>query len=393
MNQLTLTLKRRESRRLKAGHPWVFANEVERVEPDLVDAGLCQVVDDSGRALGLGYYNRHSLICARLLTRDVSQSIDGDFFRKRLESARKRRQALFGPGEAYRWVYGEADGLPGLVVDSYPGALVIQVTTRGMELLAPLWEEPLFMLAGDVQRIYRNDAGLRGREDLPTYIAYPDGLPPVFCDFEEAGAPVVAIPWRGQKTGYFLDQRDNRIWARCLAPGARVLDLYSYTGAWGLSLLHGGARDVTFVDSSMLALDGARQAVGRGGWESQCRFIRSDAERLMSDLRKDEETFDIVCVDPPDLVPTRKSLGPGRRRLLQIMTSAMQLVAPEGHAVFSCCSFHLDADDFQGLLREASKRAERRVAVIWTGSAAPDHPRPVALPEADYLKCAVCRVE
>jgi 23S rRNA (cytosine1962-C5)-methyltransferase len=393
MDQLTLTLKRRESRRLKSGHPWVFANEVERVEPDQVDAGVCEVVDDSGRSMGRGYYNRHSLICARLLTRDASQTIDSDFFSKRLDTARNRRKALFGPGEAYRWVYGEADGLPGLVVDAYPGAVVIQVTTRGMELLAPFWEEPLLMLAGDVPRVYRNDAGLRGREDLPKYIGYPDGLPPVFCDFEEAGAPVVAMPCRGQKTGYFLDQRDNRIWARRLAPGAKVLDLYSYTGAWGLSLLHGGARDVTFVDSSQLALDGARQAVGRGGWESQCRFVRSDAERFVSELQKAEEKFDLVCVDPPDLVPTRKSLGPGRRRLLQIMTAALQVVVKDGYAVFSCCSFHLDASDFQSLLREASRRAGRSVAVIWNGSAALDHPRPVALPEADYLKCAVCRVE
>jgi len=371
----------------------VFANEVERVEPDSVDAGICDVMDDSGRPLGRGYYNRHSLICARLLTRDLTQPIDSDFFRGRLEIALKRRRALFGTGEAFRWVYGEADGLPGLVVDFYPGAVVMQVTTRGMELLAPLWEEPLLMLAGNVPRVYRNDGGLRGREDLPAYIAYPDGEPPIFCDFEEAGAPVVAVPCRGQKTGYFLDSRDNRIWSRCLAQGARVLDLYSYTGAWGLSLLQAGAREVTFVDSSQLALDGARQAVKRGGWESKCTFVRSDAERTMAALRKDEERFDVVCVDPPDLIPTRKSLGPGRRRMLQIMTGAMQLVAPDGHAIFSSCSFHLEASDFQSLLREAAKRAGRTVAVVWSGSAGVDHPRPVALPEADYLKCAVCRVE
>lgn len=392
MPPLVLTLKGREARRIRAGHPWVFANEVEHIEPSGSEAGLCRILDDSGRSLGLGYFNKHSLICARLLTTQVDEAIDESFFRARLEKALAKRQRHFGEGEAYRWVFGEADGLAGLVIDRYPGVLSVQVTTRGMEELQPHWEAALLNLA-DGQRVYRNDSLLRARENLPLYVAYPDGRPPAFVDFLEAGAPAVAMPCQGQKTGFFLDHRENRLWMRRLAPDARVLDLFSYTGAWGLSLLHAGARQVTFVDSSSVALEGAQHAAERGGYAGRCEFQRLDVTRALADLKKSAAMFDLVVVDPPDLVPSRKSLPAGRRRLLQLFASALERVAPGGYAALSSCSFHIDREDFSRLLSEAVRRSGRAASLVWQGSAAVDHPRPLALPESDYLKCSVLQVD
>lgn len=391
MEPLLLRLKGREARRIRAGHPWIFANEVERIEPPDSVAGLCRVVDDSGRALGVGYFNKHSLICARLLSTS-EEPIDREFFRLRLTRALEHRRKHFASGEAFRWVFGEADGLPGLVLDCYPGVVVAQVTTRGMEELEPLWAPEVAALFPDGQRVYRNDTQLRSREDLPLYVSCPDGPVPERIEFSEAGAPAVSLPCLGQKTGYFLDHRENRLWARRLAPGASVLDLFCYTGAWGLSLLHAGALHATFVDSSETALEGARHAALAGGFAARSKFLRLDASKALEEL-KSEAPFDVVVVDPPDFVPTKKSLPQGTRKLLQLFTASLGRVAPDGHAVLASCSFHLSREDFARLLAEAVRRSGRRAVILWQGTSAVDHPRPVALPESDYLKCAVLRVE
>ena len=392
METLLIRLKGREARRIRAGHPWIFANEVEQVEPAESEAGLCRVVDDSGRALGMGYFNKHSLICARLLSTRM-EDIDGAFFRQRLERALARRRPHFGSGEAFRWVFGEADGLPGLVIDLYPGAAVIQVTTRGMEELEPVWGPEVAALAGGTLRVLRNDSQLRLREQLPLYISCPDGDVPARIDFQEAGAPAVALPCQGQKTGYFLDHRENRIWLRRLAPGARVLDVFCYTGAWGLSLLHAGAESATFVDSSETALEAAHVAAELGGFGSKSAFIKQDALRSLDAFREQDLHFDIVVVDPPDLIPTRKSLVPGQRKLVNLFAAALGRVSPGGYAALCSCSFHLSREDFGRLVSEAARKAGRSAVAIWQGSAGVDHPRPVALPESDYLKCTVIQVE
>lgn len=392
MDTLLLRLKGREARRIRAGHPWIFANEVEQVEPAESEAGLCRVVDDSGRALGMGYFNKHSLICARLLSSRV-EDIDAGFFRRRLERALERRRAHFESGEAFRWVFGEADGLPGLVIDLYPGVAVIQVTTRGMEELESVWAPEVAALVPGFARVLRNDTQLRLRENLPLYISTPDGEVPARIDFFEAGAPAVALPCQGQKTGYFLDHRENRIWLRRLAAGARVLDLFCYTGAWGLSLLHAGALSATFVDSSEAALEGARVGAERGGFGSRSAFMKLDAARALDQFKAQDLQFDVVVVDPPDLVPTRKSLVPGRRKLLSLFAAAVGRVSPGGYAALSSCSFHLSREDFGRLVSEAVRKSGRSAVAIWQGSAGVDHPRPVALPESDYLKCTILQVD
>lgn len=389
---LTLRLKRREARRIVAGHPWVFANEIETVDPAGSSAGLCRILDDSKRYIGTGYFNKHSLIAGRIVTRDPEERIDGALFAQRLEAALQRRRDFYPEGEAFRWVYGEADGLPGLVVDRYPGLIVVQVGTLGMELLQPVWEPPLRDLCAGLPLLFRNDGALRRREGLAEYIAFPDGLPPDRLNFREADTPVVALPHMGQKTGYYLDQRENRVWARRLAEGARVLDLFCYTGAWGLGLLHSGARNVTFVDQSNAALDAATEAAERAGVVSRTAFFVGDALDFLRTAAAEKHTYSLVVVDPPSFIPTRKAYAAGRRGYLGLFKAALDVVEPGGYAVLCSCSYHLPDKDFADVVKEAGARSRRAVEYLWRGGAGPDHPEPANLPESHYLKCAFLRV-
>lgn len=389
---LTLKLKRREARRIVAGHPWVFANEIESIHPPGTSAGLCQIQDDSKRYVGTGYFNKHSLIAARILTRDPDQRIDSDMFAARFESARERREPFIPNGDSFRWIFGEADALPGLVVDQYPGLIVVQVGTLGMEMLQPVWEPVLRDLCAGAPLLFRNDSTARKREDLASFVSYPDGPPPDEIHFAEDGAAAVALPAKGQKTGYFLDQRENRIWVRRLAENAHALDLCCYTGAWGLSILHAGARKVTFVDQSQLALDAATGAVERAGANTRAAFSQADAVEFLRNAHAEKEFYNLIVVDPPSFIPTKKSFATGRRGYLALYRAALELVAPGGYVVLCSCSYHLQDSEFESVIEESCARARRAAEYIYRGSAAPDHPRPATFPEAHYLKCAFLRV-
>ena len=389
---IALKLKRREARRIVAGHPWVFANEIESMLPADSAAGLCRISDDSKRFIGTGYFNKHSLIAARILTRDPGQMIDADMFAQRFASARDRRAQVIPEGDAFRWVFGEADGLPGLVVDQYPGLTVVQVGTRGMEMLQPVWEPVLRDLCGGTPILFRNDSASRKREDLASFVSYPDGEPPDEIHFTEAGAPAVAMPGKGQKTGFFLDQRENRIWVRRLAKSANALDLFCYTGAWGLSMLHGGASKVTFVDQSQVALDSAAAAVERAGAATQSAFFHGDALEFLRNAKAEKQFYDLIVVDPPSFIPNKKSFPPGRKGYVNLYRAAIDLVAPGGCVILCSCSYHLPDNEFGTVVEEAGARSRRAVEYIWRGGAAPDHPQPATFPEAHYLKSAFLRV-
>lgn len=389
---VTLRLKKREARRIVAGHPWVFANEVESLDPPNAESGLCRVTDDSKRFIGTGYFNKHSLICSRLLTRDPNEVIDSSFFADRLRSAFERRQSLYEPSEAFRWVFGEADALPGLVVDRYPGLVVVQVSTLGMEQLQSVWEPAVRELASDSKLLFRNDTAARAREGLSEDVCTPDGQPPNELAYTESGAPAVALPLDGQKTGSFLDQRENRIWARRLARGAQVLDLFCYTGAWGFSLLHAGATKVTFVDQSQTALDAATRSAERSGVATRTSFFRGDASDFLQNALEQKAFYDFVIADPPAFIPSKKAFAAGRRGYLNLFRNALALTSPGGYAALSSCSFHLSDQDFEQVVTEAATRARRTAEILWRGGAGPDHPQPVTFPEAHYLKCVFLRV-
>ena len=245
-NMMRLKLKKNEDKRLLQGHLWVYSNEVDVGQTPLTDfaPGSQVIIEDSrGRSIGRGYINPHTLLCARLLSRNPAENIDENFFAARLQAALKLRQALFVK-PFYRLIYGESDLLPGLIVDRYDDLLVVQITTAGMEALRDLVISALRQVVSPAAILLRNDHSTRNLEGLPQYVESAFGNPPQQCRVEENEAAFLISPWTGQKTGWFYDHRENRRQLQRLAPGRRVLDVFSYVGAWAIQAAVYGARSV-----------------------------------------------------------------------------------------------------------------------------------------------------
>lgn len=390
----TVTLRPHEEGRIKAGHPWVFSNEIapfgER-PPRFEPGELVRVADARGRLLGVGYYNPHTLIAARLMSREACE-IDRSFFEARLAAALRLRDRHLPGTSAYRLVFGEADGLPGLVVDRYNSVLVVQPLTAGMERLLPPALEALEATLAPEGIVVRRDAGIRGLEGLP--LAEPEvrGRVDVPLVIEVNGLAFEVDPCRGQKTGFFFDQRMNHTRVDRLAPGARVLDAFCYSGAFGLRAAKAGAREVHFLDASAEALALARRNAERNGLADRCRFEQGDALDRLAALDAAGERYDLVILDPPAFARSRKQVAGARRGYREINRRAFRLLAPGGYLVTCSCSYHIDRETFRDLVRDAAADAGRTALVVETGGQAPDHPVLLGCPETDYLKCLVVAV-
>jgi 23S rRNA (cytosine1962-C5)-methyltransferase len=383
-----LRLRKNQDRRLRAGHPWIFSNEIARLEGDPADGALVEVLDARGAFLGRAYYNHRSLIAARLLTRR-REEVDVDFFVRRLERARDYRRAVAPMAEAVRLVHGEADQLPGLVVDRYRDWLAVQVLTLGMEVRADLLRPALERALEPRGAVRVADAPLRRLEGLPLERGAWWGEVPERVEVAQEGFALEADLLGGQKTGLFLDQRENRRLAEARARGRRALDLFCYQGEWALHLARGGAADVLGVDSSASALEAARRNAERNGLGDRTRWMEADAFEAARDLERQGERFGLIVVDPPALVRSRSHLAAGARAYREINRAAMSLLAADGVLVTCSCSHQLDDARFEQVLREAARSSGRAFRVAsWTGAAA-DHPRLLAVPETHYLKCAV----
>lgn len=383
-----LLLDRHQDRRLRGGHPWVFSNEVGEVEGSPADGDLVDIADSRGAYLGRGYYNRHSLICARVLTRR-REAIDVDFFVRRLERALQHR-ASWLPGErVLRVVYGEADQLPGLVVDRYGDWLSVQILTLGIEKRAEMVREALERVLEPRGVVRVADSPLRRLEGLALERGVWWGEVPERLEVELEGFRVEADLLGGQKTGLFLDQRLNRRRAEARARGQRVLDLYCYQGEWALHALRGGASEVRAVDSSESALAAAERNLERNGFTGRARFERKDAFDAARELHEAGERFGLVILDPPALIKSRRAVAAGARTYREINRLAMDLLVEGGTLVTCSCSHHLEDVMFRQVLLEAARAARRPMRVLdWAGEP-PDHPQLLAVPETHYLKCAV----
>jgi 23S rRNA (cytosine1962-C5)-methyltransferase len=383
-----LVLKRNQDRRVRAGHPWVFSNEIERLEGDPGGGDLVEVLDHRGAFLGRAYYNAHSLIAARLLTRG-RDAIDADFFVKRIERALRLREAQM-PGErVLRVVYGEGDLLPGLVVDRYGDHLAVQVLTLGIEVRAELVREALERTLAPRGVVRVADTPVRTLEGLPLARETWWGEVPETLEVEVEGFRVEANLLHGQKTGLFLDQRLNRRRAEARSRGRRVLDVFCYQGDWTLHALRGGAREVVAIDASEAALAAAGRNLERNGFASGATLRRGDAFELLRELGRAQERFGLVVLDPPALIKSRRTLAAGARAYRELNRAAMALLEEEGALVTCSCSHHLDDVLFRQVLLEAARTARRPMRVLdWAGEA-PDHPQLLAVPETHYLKCGV----
>jgi 23S rRNA (cytosine1962-C5)-methyltransferase len=386
-----LRLKRNEDRRLHAGHLWIFSNEVDVQQSPLVKfkAGeLVRVMAHNDRALGLAYVNPRSLIAARLL--QTWKIPDAAWFEERLRAALRLRDRLY-PQPYYRLVYGESDGLPGLVVDRYGSACVVQIGTAGMELLKPEIQEALRRVLRCEVLLFKNDSAARELEGLPSYTEAATGAiddpATVLEDGLEFRAPLAS----GQKTGWFFDQSGNRrALPKYIRKGSRVLDVFSYVGAWGVRAAKSGAREVLCVDSSAAALELAGANAARNGVEIAAR--RGDAFDVLEDLAKEAARFDVVVIDPPAFAKRKKDLPKALAAYKRLNQLAISVLADDGILVSCSCSFHVSAEDLQEAIAKAARGADKQLQIIEIGGQAPDHPVHPAIPETRYLKAYFCRV-
>ncbi|HEY0635032.1 MAG TPA: class I SAM-dependent rRNA methyltransferase [Gammaproteobacteria bacterium] len=388
-----LILKKNEERRLRNGHLWVFSNEVdvERTPLTAFEPGQAVVIQASdGKPLGNGYVNPHSLICARLVSRDPAQLFDKSLLVHRLNIALSLRERLYDK-PFYRLVYGESDFLPGLVVDRYGDVVVAQLNTAGMELRKQAVVEALIKVLKPRAILLRNDSSVRAMEELEETIEVAHGEVPESVLIEENGVKF-DVPMAGQKTGWFYDHRDNRARAARYVKGARVLDVFSYIGGWGITAAVAGAREVICIDSSAPALDQVERNAILNGVRETMGTIEGDAFEALKALRAEREQFDVVIVDPPAFIKRRKDIKAGSEAYRRLNQAAMQLLGKDGILVSASCSHHLSRDSLMDLLQQSSRHLDRSLQIIEQGHQGGDHPIHPAIPETEYIKCLVGRV-
>jgi 23S rRNA (cytosine1962-C5)-methyltransferase len=389
-----LRLKRNEERRLRVGHPWVFSNEVDVVQTPLTmfePGEAVEVQDYRGRAIGSGYVNPHSLICARLCSRDRHYPWSASLIVHRLKVALSLREMLFEQ-PFYRLVYGESDGLPGLVVDRYGEILVVQITTAGMERMRDEIIAALQKALKPIAVWLRNDSPMRALEQLPQYAEPAFGEVPERVRLSEHGVRF-DVPLRGgQKTGWYFDQRENRAYLARLAKDKRVLDVFSYIGAWGLQAAQAGALHVTCIDESKATLDLAQENAALNGLDGRIETCRGDAFELLQALHAAGARFDVLVLDPPAFIKRRKDLKAGLEAYRRLNQLAIRVLAKDALLVSCSCSYHLPIDALVAQMSAAARHLGRDLQILKSGGQAPDHPVHPAIPETAYLKAVFARV-
>ena len=389
-----LRLRKDEDRRLRAGHLWVYSNEVDIAATPLREFQPGQPVTiqaSNGKFLGAGYINPNVLLCARLVSRDPDHPLGPSLLVHRLNVALSLRERLYAK-PFYRLVYGEGDGLPGLIVDRYGDLCVAQITTAGMERLKDDILAALQKVVKPAAVLWRNDSPVRELEGLERAVADAAGVVPDAVEIEEDGLRFRVAPRTGQKTGWFYDQRDNRARLDRYVQGRRVLDVFSYTGAWGIRAAARGARDVLCVDSSAAALDQVAVNAALNGVGDRVQTRQGDAFAVLKALREARERFDVVVVDPPAFIKRRKDFKEGTLAYRRLNEMAMQVLDRDGILVSCSCSQLLARETLAQTLLQGARHLDRNLVILEQGRQGPDHPVHPAIPETDYLKVILARV-
>ncbi len=386
-----------KTKRLFAGHQWVFSNELAQSPAGFTPGQLVELHDNRDNFLGVGYVNPHSLISVRVLTRE-REEIDAAFLRERMLEAARFRESFFVKGaNAFRLIYSESDRLPGLIVDKYNDVLSVQILTAGMEALKETVLESLDGLFSPRAIVFRNDSRMRTLEGLPLYKEVAKGALDPLPVIEEEGVMFEVDPLEGQKTGFFLDQRENRAALKKIIREGSGLDLFSYAGGWGVHLAHSGAHEVTCVDESEKALAMAKRNAELNGLAGKMEFLKADVfdflkERARADGEKKDKDrkYDFVVLDPPAFVKSGKKLKEAVKAYTTLNGLCMRLLKPGGVLATSSCSWHLGQAEFMEMLRDAAHRhAEgRKINLLELRFQGRDHPALLSMPETGYLKCA-----
>lgn len=389
-----LRLKKREERRLEAGHLWVFSNEIDTAFAPIkgIEPGSPGVLESSsGKFLAHAYINPASLICARVTSRNKAKPFNATVLRERLAHALDMRSALYDE-PFYRLVHSEGDNLPGLVVDRYNDVLVVQITTAGMEVFKDDIVDALVTLTEASAVCLQNDTPIRELEGLPAYVEWVHGSAPEQLIIRENGLEYTVPTELSQKTGWFYDHRDSRMALRHWVGGKRVLDLYSYIGGFGLNAAAAGAADVLAIDASEAACAAANANAAANKLQSTFKSEAADGVEKMRELFTQGEQFDVIVLDPPAFIKRKKDRDAGVRHYALNNRLALKLLKPGGILLSASCSQSLSLHDLQQALRGGVPKGGQGLQILQSFQQAPDHPVNVAMPESLYLKGVIARL-
>ena len=387
----TVRVRPSAQRRLESGHKWIFSNEVVDQLSGYEPGELVMLRGDHNRKLGVGYINPHALISVRLLADEVIEP-DEAFFRGRFEAALAWRHRAYPGLETFRLVHADSDGLPGLIVDKYADHLSVQVLTSGMEALKPLWLPPLVDLIQPAAVVARNDTDYREYEGLPQEVEVLHGTPAEAVEVDELGVKYAVDVRSGQKTGLFLDQKDNRARLDGLVKGGRVLDAFCYVGGWSIRAAVAGATEAVGIDASEAALTTARGNAELNGVADRVHFERGDVFDTFRLMVAEGETFDTVIVDPPAFAKRQAQVKAAIGGYRDVNIQALKLVKPGGLLVSCSCSHHINPERFRTILAQAGRAAKRTLRLVEQRGAAVDHPVLIGMRETEYLKCLIFHV-
>ena len=393
MSSKILRLNKGADKRLKQGHLWIYSNEVDVKSTPLkaFEAGEQVIVQSaSEKVMGTAFVSPEALICGRLISRSAEQFMDYSLLVHRLKIALSLRDRVFEK-PYYRWVFGDSDALPGLVVDRMGDSCVVQISNAGMERLKDALVDALVKVCQPTTILFKNDGKMRATEGLENYVEFALGEKEE-VELEENGVKFLAPIVHGQKTGWFYDHRMNRARLASYVKGKRVLDLYSYVGGWGIQAAAFGAESVTCVDSSSLALNYVEKNAKLNGFEDRVSCLEGDVMDACRQLKAEDERFDVIIVDPPAFIPRRKDQRAGERAYEKLNQLAMRLLSKDGLLISGSCSMHLSRPSLVEILRKTSRTLEKDVQIIEQGGQGADHPISPAIVETEYLKAIFLRV-
>ena len=388
----TVVLKPKEEGRLQAGHLWAFSNEIAEAPKGLAPGSLADLVHSRSGFLGRGFYHPHSLIAFRILTDQRDQEINSSFFEKRFADAQSWRDKLYPGTQAYRLVFGESDRLPGLIVDRYGDHLTVQAIAAGIERCRDLIVSALKAALGPKTIIWRTDSSLRELEGLsqePPKVLHGEVSGRVQIDTENGKFWVDLLG--GQKTGFYFDQRDNRLALAPFCKGKRVLDAFCYSGGFGIAAARAGAKAVVFVDSAHAALELAQENAELNAVADRTTCVEGDVLPLLAH-ESPGGPFDVIAIDPPAYARSKKHLPAALKAYEKLNALAIAALPKGGILASSSCSHHVSRETFVEMLRRSAKKAQRSVRLIELRSQAKDHPVLLAMPETEYLKFAILQI-
>ncbi|MFC1522164.1 class I SAM-dependent rRNA methyltransferase [Elusimicrobiota bacterium] len=376
--------KGRENRVLtNGGHLWVFSNEIESASDDITSGDIAEIRTHNNSLIGIGFINPKSLIAARIIARDDA-NVTPRFWQSKIERALSSRQRNYPHEKCYRAIFGESDGIPGLIVDKYDNYLVLEVVSKGAELEISNIKEALINVFSPKGILLRRDNRLRELEGME--MGPPEeihgNVPNDPQRFEIDHLVHLTDLWKGHKTGFYFDQRDNRDYLKQWAKDKTVLDVYSYTGTFAQTLLKAGATHAVCVESGKTWANLGKLSAKANNLTS-IHYLEADAQEY---LKNEKQKFSIVIADPPNLSPTRKDKSKAIRKLTKVLTLACSRLEKGGLLAASTCSFHISLEDFRSALKDAAQASQRSMRVISERRQAQDHPVLLSMPETAYLK-------